>query len=102
MSKVERKEILNILNEYDKENLTIATLGSHTSLHILKGAKEEGFHTAIICEKGREIPYQRFKVADEYIIVDNFKMETFCKVFYEGYHTFVDFWFSYVFNRSHR
>lgn len=73
MSKVERKEILNILEGYDKENLTIATLGSHTSLHILKGAKEEGFHTAVVCEKGREIPYQRFKVADEYIIVDQFK-----------------------------
>jgi 5-formaminoimidazole-4-carboxamide-1-(beta)-D-ribofuranosyl 5'-monophosphate synthetase len=73
MVKLNRQEILNILDEYDKENLTIATLGSHTSLHILKGAKEEGFNTAVVCEKGREIPYQRFKVADEYIIVDKFK-----------------------------
>ncbi len=73
MVKLKRQEILNILEEYDKENLTIATLGSHTSLHILKGAKEEGFNTAVVCEKGREVPYQRFKVADEYIIVDKFK-----------------------------
>jgi 5-formaminoimidazole-4-carboxamide-1-(beta)-D-ribofuranosyl 5'-monophosphate synthetase len=73
MVKLNRQEILNILDGYDKENLTIATLGSHTSLHILKGAKEEGFNTAVVCEKGREIPYQRFKVADEYIIVDKFK-----------------------------
>jgi len=73
MVKINRQEILNILDGYDKENLTIATLGSHTSLHILKGAKEEGFNTAVVCEKGREIPYQRFKVADEYIIVDKFK-----------------------------
>ena len=73
MVKINRQEILNILDGYDKENLTIATLGSHTSLHILKGAKEEGFNTAVVCEKGREIPYKRFKVADEYIIVDKFK-----------------------------
>ncbi len=72
MGKVNRQEILNILNGYDKENITIATLGSHTSLHILKGAKEEGFKTAVVCERGREIPYKRFKVADEYIIVDKF------------------------------
>ncbi|MDP1551658.1 MAG: formate--phosphoribosylaminoimidazolecarboxamide ligase [Methanobacteriaceae archaeon] len=72
MSKVNRNEILSILDKYDKEDITIATLGSHTSLHILKGAKKEGFKTAVVCEKGREIPYQRFKVADEYIIVDKF------------------------------
>jgi 5-formaminoimidazole-4-carboxamide-1-(beta)-D-ribofuranosyl 5'-monophosphate synthetase len=72
MSKVNRNEILGILDKYDKEDITIATLGSHTSLHILKGAKKEGFKTAIVCEKGREVPYERFKVADEYIIVDKF------------------------------
>ncbi len=72
MGKVNRQEILDVLKGYDKENITIATLGSHTSLHILKGAKEEGFRTAVVCEKGREVPYKRFKVADEYIIVDKF------------------------------
>ncbi|MGC9516539.1 MAG: formate--phosphoribosylaminoimidazolecarboxamide ligase [Methanomicrobiales archaeon] len=73
MSKVNRQEILSILDDYDKEDITVATLGSHTSLHILKGAKEEGFKTAVVCEKGREVPYKRFNVADEYIIVDKFK-----------------------------
>ncbi|GAB4308908.1 MAG: formate--phosphoribosylaminoimidazolecarboxamideligase [Methanobacteriaceae archaeon] len=73
MSKVNRNEIINILDGYDKENITIATLGSHTSLHILNGAKEEGFRTAVVCEKGREVPYKRFNVADEYIMVDKFK-----------------------------
>jgi len=73
MSKVNRQEILSILDGYDKDDITIATLGSHTSLHILKGAKREGFKTAVVCEKGREVPYQRFNVADEYIIVDEFK-----------------------------
>ncbi|MDD3985964.1 MAG: DUF1246 domain-containing protein, partial [Methanobacterium sp.] len=72
MGKVNRQEILDILKNYDKKNITIATLGSHTSLHILKGAKEEGFKTVVVCEKGREVPYERFKVADEFIIVDKF------------------------------
>lgn len=73
MGKVKKQEILNILDNYNKSDITIATLGSHTSLHILNGAKEEGFNTAIVCEKGRDIPYRRFGVADEYIIVDEFK-----------------------------
>ncbi|MEN4043817.1 MAG: formate--phosphoribosylaminoimidazolecarboxamide ligase [Methanobacterium sp.] len=72
MTIVERQKILDILESYNKEDITIATLGSHTSLHILKGAKEEGFRTAIVCEKGREVPYKRFRVADEYIMVDKF------------------------------
>jgi len=34
-------------------NLTsIATLGSHCALQVLKGAKDEGFKTVLICEKG--------------------------------------------------
>lgn len=72
MGKVSKDKILEILDGYDKENITIATLGSHTSLHILNGAKAEGFRTAIVCEKGREIPYERFGVADEFIMVDKF------------------------------
>lgn len=51
----------------------IATLGSHTALQILKGAKDEGFKTICICEKGRERPYISYGVADEIIIVDKFK-----------------------------
>lgn len=73
MGEVKLEDIFEILDNYDKDNITIATLGSHTSLHILQGAKEEGFRTAIVCEKGREVPYQRFDVADEYVIVDKFK-----------------------------
>lgn len=51
----------------------IATLGSHTALQILKGAKDEGFKTICICEKGREKPYQSYNVADEIILLDDFK-----------------------------
>ncbi|NLU03642.1 MAG: formate--phosphoribosylaminoimidazolecarboxamide ligase [Methanothermobacter sp.] len=72
MGKVNREEILEILEGYSKKDITVATLGSHTSLHILNGAKREGFKTAVVCERGREVPYQRFKVADEFIMVDKF------------------------------
>ncbi len=72
MSKINRQEILDILDGYDKEDITIATLGSHSSLHMFQGAKTEGFRTAAVCAKGREVPYQRFGVVDEIITVDKF------------------------------
>jgi 5-formaminoimidazole-4-carboxamide-1-(beta)-D-ribofuranosyl 5'-monophosphate synthetase len=39
---------------------TIATLGSHCALQVLKGAKDEGFDTVLVCEKKRESLYRRF------------------------------------------
>ena len=39
MGEVKKEDILEILAGYDKSEITIATLGSHTSLHILQGAK---------------------------------------------------------------
>jgi 5-formaminoimidazole-4-carboxamide-1-(beta)-D-ribofuranosyl 5'-monophosphate synthetase len=50
----------------------IGTIGSHSALQILKGAKDEGFKTVAICLKGRAYPYKSFKVADEIIEVDNY------------------------------
>ena len=51
---------------------SIATLGSHCALQVLKGAKDEGFKTLLICEKKREKLYRRFPFIDEIIIVDSF------------------------------
>ncbi len=51
----------------------IATIGSHSALQILHGAKQEGFSTIAICEKGREQPYESYKVADKIFLVDSFK-----------------------------
>ena len=53
--------------------VSIATLGSHCSLQVLKGAKEEGLKTILVCEKKREKLYRRFPFIDELIIVDSFK-----------------------------
>lgn len=50
---------------------TIATIGSHSALQILRGAKDEGFKTIAICEKGRTLPYKHYGVADEIIELEN-------------------------------
>ena len=52
--------------------MTIATLGSHSSLQIIKGAKDEGIKTLLICKKGTEKLYESFRVADEIVSVDDF------------------------------
>jgi 5-formaminoimidazole-4-carboxamide-1-(beta)-D-ribofuranosyl 5'-monophosphate synthetase len=51
---------------------SIATLGSHCALQVLKGAKDEGFKTILVCEKKREKLYRRFKFIDKIILVDSF------------------------------
>lgn len=53
--------------------VSIATLGSHCALQVLKGANDEGFKTILVCEKKREKLYRRFPFIDELIIVDAFK-----------------------------
>jgi 5-formaminoimidazole-4-carboxamide-1-(beta)-D-ribofuranosyl 5'-monophosphate synthetase len=52
---------------------SIATLGSHCALQVLKGAKDEGLKTILVCEKKRESLYKRFSFIDEFILVDSFK-----------------------------
>ena len=51
---------------------SISTLGSHCALQVLKGAKDEGFKTILVCENKRKSLYQRFKFIDELALVDNF------------------------------
>ena len=51
----------------------IMTLGSHCSLQVLKGAKDEGFQTLLVCEEKRLSLYKRFKFIDKLIVLDNFK-----------------------------
>jgi len=47
-------------------------LGSHCALQLLKGAKDEGLETLLICEKKRENLYRRFKFIDKLVLVDAF------------------------------
>jgi len=62
------------------KNITIATIGSHSALDVCRGAKDEGFKTLVISEKGREKTYAKYYktqggtgCVDDVIIVDNFK-----------------------------
>ena len=65
-------DIGKVLERYDKKKLAIGTLGSHSSLNIFKGAKEEGFRTVCICKEKDAIMYQKFKLVDKLIIVKDF------------------------------
>jgi 5-formaminoimidazole-4-carboxamide-1-(beta)-D-ribofuranosyl 5'-monophosphate synthetase len=52
------------------KDFVIATMGSHSALQILKGARDEGMRNLVICKRGKEEPYKRFHVADEILLVD--------------------------------
>jgi 5-formaminoimidazole-4-carboxamide-1-(beta)-D-ribofuranosyl 5'-monophosphate synthetase len=67
------KQLTDIINQYDLDNITIGTIGSHSALEIMDGAKDENMKTICICQKGRELPYQRFKrLTDEILLLDKF------------------------------
>jgi 5-formaminoimidazole-4-carboxamide-1-beta-D-ribofuranosyl 5'-monophosphate synthetase len=53
----------------DPKDFVIATIGSHSALQILKGAKDEGMRTLVICREGAERPYKSYPVADEIITI---------------------------------
>jgi 5-formaminoimidazole-4-carboxamide-1-(beta)-D-ribofuranosyl 5'-monophosphate synthetase len=68
---IEQDTINEIIKGYN--DITVTVLGSHSALEIMDGAKDEGLKTLVICQRGREKPYQRFKrLVDEMIILDRF------------------------------
>ncbi|MCS7121631.1 MAG: formate--phosphoribosylaminoimidazolecarboxamide ligase [Archaeoglobaceae archaeon] len=69
-----REKILKILKNYKIDKIKIGTLGSHSALNILRGAKDEGFDTVCICKKEDKKIYENFGVADKVIEVEDFKM----------------------------
>lgn len=67
------EQVAAIVDDYDLKNVTVGTIGSHSALEIMDGAKDENLKTICICQKGREQPYRRFKrLADEIILLDKF------------------------------
>ena len=69
---IKRSEMQKIASEYTDPK--IGVLGSHSALEIMDGAKDEDFETMVFCQKGREVPYQRFsRIADQIKIVKKFK-----------------------------
>ncbi len=63
----------HIENRYDLKNVSVGVIGSHSALEIMDGAKDENLKTVCICQKGRELPYLKYKrLCDELILVDKF------------------------------
>lgn len=70
---ITRGEISEVLDKYDLKDLKVGTIGSHSALDICDGAKNEGLDTVVICQRGREKTYLRYKrIIGKVIILDNF------------------------------
>ncbi|MGB9959666.1 MAG: formate--phosphoribosylaminoimidazolecarboxamide ligase family protein [Candidatus Bathyarchaeales archaeon] len=57
---INRNIIRKIVNEYDERRIRIGILGSHSALEIAHGARQEGFETVVVCQKGREKTYTKY------------------------------------------
>jgi len=76
-------EISKILKNYNRKNLSIATIGSHSALDVCDGACEEGIKSIVFAQKGREKAYMYYKKTkignyergciDEILLLDKFK-----------------------------
>ena len=73
-------DIKAILKDYDLSKLSIGVLGGHSALDVCSGAKEFGFNTVAVCQKGRDKTYSQYYKSredgrgciDEVILVDKF------------------------------
>ncbi len=67
---------------------SVATVSSHSALQILKGAKDEGLKTVLLCLRGRRELYERYGLADVIIDIDGvedlLKQEVQRKILGEG------------------
>jgi len=70
-----KEKINDMLTSYDKKNLRIATVCSHSSLQIFDGARKEGFKTIGISVGEKKDIYNAFPLGkpDEFLIVENYK-----------------------------
>jgi len=57
---IKREQILDVISAYDKDNITIGVLGSHSALDICDGARDEGIPNLVICQKGRDALYTKY------------------------------------------
>ncbi len=57
---IDREAIVEVLEKYDRSEIRVATIGSHSALDICDGAAEEGLRTIAVCEEKREAPYARY------------------------------------------
>ncbi|MEM2546788.1 MAG: formate--phosphoribosylaminoimidazolecarboxamide ligase family protein [Candidatus Bathyarchaeia archaeon] len=71
---INKKIIDKIVGEYDERHIRIGVLGSHSALEIAHGAKQEGFETVIVCQRGREKTYTKYyrNLFDHVLLLDKF------------------------------
>ncbi len=76
---ITQEQINQILEKYDKNNITIGVLGGHSGLDVCRGAKKYGFKTLAVCQRGREKTYSQYYktkgkkgCVDEVIVLDKF------------------------------
>jgi 5-formaminoimidazole-4-carboxamide-1-(beta)-D-ribofuranosyl 5'-monophosphate synthetase len=70
-----KNEIERIVNEYETESVHVGVLGSHSALEIASGARQEGFQTVVVCQKGRERTYTKYyaNLFDHVIMLEKLK-----------------------------
>jgi 5-formaminoimidazole-4-carboxamide-1-(beta)-D-ribofuranosyl 5'-monophosphate synthetase len=86
-------KIKEVISQYDPRKIRIGVLGSHSALEIASGAKQEGFETVVVCQKGRDKTYTRYysNIFDHTLLLEKFaditspanvkKLQDLCTVF---------------------
>ncbi len=54
------REMRELVNTYDPDNLKLAAVGSHSCLDVCDGAADEGIPNIAVCQRGRESTYARY------------------------------------------
>lgn len=52
-------DLLGTLATYDRERLTLCSIGSHSALEVASGARAQGLRNLVVTERGREETYSR-------------------------------------------
>jgi 5-formaminoimidazole-4-carboxamide-1-(beta)-D-ribofuranosyl 5'-monophosphate synthetase len=69
-----KNKINEVISQYDPRKIRIGVLGSHSALEIASGAKQEGFETVVVCQKGRDKTYTRYyrNIFDHTLLLEKF------------------------------
>jgi 5-formaminoimidazole-4-carboxamide-1-(beta)-D-ribofuranosyl 5'-monophosphate synthetase len=69
-----KTKIKEVVSGYDPRKIRIGVLGSHSALEIASGAKQEGFETVVVCQKGRDKTYTKYypNLFDHTLLLDKF------------------------------
>lgn len=57
---IDRKVVWDIAESYDADKIRVGVLASHSALDVADGAVDEGFHTILYCQKGRDNTYVKY------------------------------------------